>query len=153
MALGAHKKKNYKESEKLWYKSAKADPSWSKTYFNLACTTALQGKKKAAVEYLRIALQLNVKLLKSAQKDSDLKSLKGDKEYKELINGYKDLIGYWVNLLDGASELVIGAAVRFEYSVRIEPQQKSGVSCVQLYNVRHHPRVLQPPHQNLVHIL
>jgi tetratricopeptide (TPR) repeat protein len=89
-ALDEHKKKNYTESERLWYEAAKSDPAWGKTYFNLACTTALQGKKEIAVEYLGIALSLDAKnLMKPAENDSDLKSIRNLESYKELIAKWK----------------------------------------------------------------
>jgi len=90
-ALDEHKKKNYTESERLWYEAAKTDPAWGKTYFNLACTTALQGKKEIAVEYLGIALSLDAKhMIKPAEKDSDLESIRNLESFKKLIAQWKE---------------------------------------------------------------
>lgn len=89
-ALAEHKKKNYKEAEKLWYQAAKADPAWSKAYFNLACSTALQGSDTLPIEYLKITLKLKPGYLKKVLSDPDLESLREEEgsPYWSLVQEY-----------------------------------------------------------------
>jgi tetratricopeptide (TPR) repeat protein len=85
-AMKAHKQKKYSISEDLWYRSAKVDPSWAKTYFNLACATTLQGKEQDAFRYLTISLSLDpAGMIQPVLKDSDLKSLRGKNRYNQLV--------------------------------------------------------------------
>ncbi len=89
-ALKAHKSKDYKKSEKLFYRAARLDSSWEKPFFNLACATALQKKYTIALGYLELAFKKNpATVLVWAKKDSDLKDLRNNKEYKDLIARYE----------------------------------------------------------------
>jgi len=109
MAMVAHKKNNFPESERLWHLAAKADPGWADTYFNLACSTAMQGKRDIAVEYLEIALDLDRNtVLPWAKNDSDMTNLKDNKKYQRLV-GISAIGGHWVNEIIGR---------QFEYSVK-----------------------------------
>lgn len=94
-ALAFHKKKNYKNSEKYWYEAAMADPSWARTFFNLACTAALQGENKISIEYLKFVISIEPeKYLNNIRTDNDLKSIRGSDEFNYLFEKKKSNVKY-----------------------------------------------------------
>ena len=56
---------------------------WNSAY-NIACCYALQGNKKAALNWLDKALTMGFRDLEQVQKDEDLKSLHAEKRFQEL---------------------------------------------------------------------
>jgi len=100
-AMESHKQKKYLESEKFWYLAAKLDPRWVEPFFNLACSTALQGKHEVALEYLEIALNMDRnKVVPWARNDSDLAGLKKNAKYIRLVEKF-DPKNHWVMELLG----------------------------------------------------
>lgn len=90
-ALAEHRKKNYAAAEELWYRAAKADPSWARMYFNLACATALQGQTAVSLDYMEIALSLDrAVVLVWMKNDSDLAGIRGDDRYRRILARYED---------------------------------------------------------------
>ena len=85
-AFSAHQQKKYSESERLWFEAAKKDPSWSTIYFNLACSTALQGRLPVALEYLKITLSLDATpaMVNAIRSDPDLAALRSSPLFAEL---------------------------------------------------------------------
>lgn len=64
----------------------KANPVLANTYFNLACLYALQGKKDPAFSNLEKLLTVDSKTLYHyLQEDEDLKSLREDPRFKQLV--------------------------------------------------------------------
>ena len=99
--MESHRQKKYLESEKLWYMAAKADPKWLEPFFNLACSTAMQGKHEIAIEYLEIALNMDRnRVLPWARNDSDLAGLRKNEKYIRLLEKY-DPKNHWVTELLG----------------------------------------------------
>lgn len=100
--LDLHKNKNYEEAINLWYQAAKADPSWWKPYFNLACAEAQRGNIERSLEYLTIARSVDPseQLIKIIKGDGDLNPIRNTKEYEKLINKApvkKLIIGTWAD--------------------------------------------------------
>jgi len=90
-AMDNHKKKMYSDSEKLWYRAAKADPGWVEPFFNLACSTALQGKQEISFEYLEMALNMDkTKVIPWVKNDPDIASLRKYKKYSQLLERYSE---------------------------------------------------------------
>ncbi len=88
-AMESHGKKKYEDSEKLWYLAAKADPGWVEAYFNLACSTTLQGKIIVALGYVELALAMDsAKTLPWVMNDPDLAGLRTYAKYFQLVETY-----------------------------------------------------------------
>jgi hypothetical protein len=85
-ALRNHKKKRYREAEKLWVDAAKSDPSWWKPYFNIACARTLSGRPADVPGFLRIALTLDrsSKVKRFIMTDGDLKKFRNTGAYIRL---------------------------------------------------------------------
>ncbi len=75
----------------------KAQPTYTKMYFNLACATAMQGKFIIAQDYLELTLKMNPSVfIFYATRDSDLKTIRKYDKYKKLIAQYKnDLTAFY----------------------------------------------------------
>ncbi len=109
--LAAHKKKDYKTAGMIWHNTAITDPSWVKPYFNLACANALDGKPGIAVEFVRLALEINPKKAMGwVLGDGDLVSIRKMKSFKEITGKYRSLSGKGgsIDLADGYHVLVSG---------------------------------------------
>ncbi len=86
-ALRLHKRGRYKEAETIWGDAARADPAWERPFYNLACTTALQGRAGDALAYLKMVAkrEIDYKRLRKVETDSDLASLRDRPELAETI--------------------------------------------------------------------
>jgi uncharacterized Ntn-hydrolase superfamily protein len=60
-------------------------PDQAVLYYDLACYLALLGRKEGALKELEIALQRDPNLKALAQKDDDLRSLRGDPRFEKLV--------------------------------------------------------------------
>jgi tetratricopeptide (TPR) repeat protein len=61
------------------------DPNYAGAYYNLTCVFARKGEKEKAVEYLRIAVDKGFNNLEWLEKDPDLKSIREEPGYKEIV--------------------------------------------------------------------
>ncbi len=62
-------------------------PMWDGVVrYNLACHYVLLGKKKQAIEALRLALTANPDLIPWSKEDADLEPLRGEAEYHALYD-------------------------------------------------------------------
>jgi tetratricopeptide (TPR) repeat protein len=60
-------------------------PDQAVLHYDLACYLALLGRKEEALKELEIALQCDPNLKALAQKDDDLRSLRGDPRFEKLV--------------------------------------------------------------------
>jgi tetratricopeptide (TPR) repeat protein len=60
-------------------------PDQAVLHYDLACYLALLGRKEGALKELEIALQRDPNLKALAQKDDDLRSLRGDPRFEKLV--------------------------------------------------------------------
>ncbi len=102
-ALKEHKNSNFQEAERLWFMAVKTDPVNPRYYFNLACTTAAQGKDSIAIEYLKLVRDFgNNKYYLSILNDPDLESLRNSIIYKSFFNDIRNKSGSnWIESLIG----------------------------------------------------
>jgi hypothetical protein len=91
-ALKVHRAKNFAESERIWADAARADPAWDGPYYNLACSTALQGRPDDAIAYLEMVRdrEPDPGRLRRIETDRDLRSLRARDEYKALLAAIAD---------------------------------------------------------------
>jgi len=92
IALGdAYTKKGlYKKGLKVDKKLIKLKPDDAIVWYNLACDYSLLKKSELCLRALRKAIKLGYRDFKFIQKDPDLKYIRKDKRYKELITKFKD---------------------------------------------------------------
>jgi len=100
-AMQFHMEKKYRDSERLWYMAAKTDPGWLDPFFQLACSTALQGKHDIALGYIEITqAKDSLKWFKRITADTDLAGIRQNEKYTRLIQQY-DPRNHWVtNILN-----------------------------------------------------
>ncbi len=81
------KEKDYAKAAALWLDTARADPAWWKPYYQLACLSALTGRKAESVEFLKIALgkKQSNEALRWMKTDSDLASVRDMPEFRALL--------------------------------------------------------------------
>jgi len=95
-ALGHHQKKEYEKAEALWVDAAKADPSWWKPYYNLACVASLTEHPELSIRYLKLALRVDFDpaLIRSMKSDSDLVNARKLPEFQTVIASTR-ILGNW----------------------------------------------------------
>ncbi len=83
----------------LWLRrAASLDPTNAAIYYNLACTKAMQGEQRPALEWLELALKNGYADLDFLRSDEDLKPLRNTKQFELLMRKYFPLapLGYQV---------------------------------------------------------
>ena len=69
-----------------WYKrSLEADPRFGDAVYNMACVYALQQHKERAFRYLRLAALNHYSERELMEKDPDLSSLRGERQWAEIL--------------------------------------------------------------------
>ncbi|HET6830597.1 MAG TPA: hypothetical protein VFH44_04530 [Solirubrobacterales bacterium] len=66
---------------------AAAHPQYPALLYNLACCESLAGRKAAAIEHLRLAIEASESLRSSLAQDADLDPLREEPEFKALVAG------------------------------------------------------------------
>jgi hypothetical protein len=66
-------------------RSARLAPDNAEVFYDLAVIRLANGKEREALDALKKSLSLNPKLKKQAADDDDLKGLKGNPEFEELV--------------------------------------------------------------------
>ena len=61
------------------------DPNYATSYYNLSCIYATQKERIEALEYLKKAISLDGKYKEKARADKDFVSLRGEREFEEII--------------------------------------------------------------------
>jgi uncharacterized Ntn-hydrolase superfamily protein len=77
--------KKYPEALPHMERSARLAPDNAEVFYDLAVIRLANGKETEALEALKKSLSLNPKLKKQAADDDDLKGLKGNLEFEELV--------------------------------------------------------------------
>ncbi|MGB8657923.1 MAG: DUF1028 domain-containing protein [Candidatus Zixiibacteriota bacterium] len=77
--------KKYQEALPLMEHAANLSPNNAEVLYDLACLRLGAGKENEALEALQKALTLNPKLKKQATEDGDLRKLKGNPKFENLI--------------------------------------------------------------------
>jgi hypothetical protein len=90
--MKVHAAKAYADSERLWAEAARKDPAWDWPFYNLACSTALQGRADDAIAYLEMVRDRKPDpgMLARIETDKDLKSIRTRPEVKALIAAIAD---------------------------------------------------------------
>jgi tetratricopeptide (TPR) repeat protein len=83
------KKKNNAEAIKLTKEALKFAVDFAAGYYNLACYYALDGDKDNALKNLEKSVELGYRDFDKIEADSDLKSITGEKEFKDIVVKYK----------------------------------------------------------------
>ncbi|MEM1544522.1 MAG: tetratricopeptide repeat protein, partial [Candidatus Bathyarchaeia archaeon] len=76
---------NLKKAIEVLQTAVQRYPEQAVLYYDLACYFALAGERERALEALERAIQIDAGLKSLAQKDDDLRSLRGDKRFEELV--------------------------------------------------------------------
>ena len=86
-ALGVleHNRTNYDKAIVYFRQSLEKYPNADYIYYSIAASLALKGDGPAAVENLRMAVELNRDSLVHAKNDPDFTSLENNKEFQELV--------------------------------------------------------------------
>jgi len=66
-------------------RAIEVDQNYATSYYNVACIHAVKGQKGMALEYLKKAMTLDPNYKEKAKRDKDLGSLRGEKEFDEMI--------------------------------------------------------------------
>jgi uncharacterized Ntn-hydrolase superfamily protein len=82
--------KKYTDALPYMERAASLGPENAEVLYDLAVIRLATGKESEALEALKISLSLNPKLKKQAAEDSDLRVLKGNPEFQDLISVDKD---------------------------------------------------------------
>ena len=82
-ALQAVNKKDLKTAELLFEQWLQADPQDHDSWYNLACVRALSGNKSSALEAWENAIETGWADATTAEKDSDLASIRSDPRFQE----------------------------------------------------------------------
>jgi tetratricopeptide repeat protein len=73
-----------------WYKKAlEVDPNFGDAYYNMACIYSLTKKNSLAFRYLHIAVLNGYAEFQAMEQDEDLKNLRADKRYKDILKKMK----------------------------------------------------------------
>lgn len=89
LGLAKHRKKDYCGAIGTWCRAAEADPSFWKSFFNIACAHSLMGNPDLSIKFIRRSFESDtVSALRSVISDSDLKPIRNHPGYKKLLNEY-----------------------------------------------------------------
>jgi tetratricopeptide (TPR) repeat protein len=93
-ALRLHSAGRYAEAETRWAEAARADPSWERPYYNLACATALQQRPDDAIAYLELMRdsELDFYRLRKLESDRDLDSLRALPAFAQVVHDVADAL-------------------------------------------------------------
>ncbi len=80
------KAKEYSSSLKMYEQGFKLEQKNKVHLYNAACSAALAGKKKKAFSLLESSVENGYTRLSHLQQDPDLKSLRGEPQWQELVN-------------------------------------------------------------------
>jgi tetratricopeptide (TPR) repeat protein len=61
------------------------DPNYATSYYNVSCIHAVKRERGKALEYLKRAMALDPNYKEKAKRDKDFDSLRGEKEFEEMI--------------------------------------------------------------------
>ena len=75
----------YDEASDRGLELAEANPQYAGLLFNVACCESLAGRKEAAIEHLRTAIERSPQFRSSAKSDSDFDPIRDEPEFKELV--------------------------------------------------------------------
>lgn len=84
--------KKYAEAEKICAQAQQIAPFFPLTSYNLACFQALQGKREEALANLEKAIAAGFANAQHMLKDEDLKELREDPKFKELVDKAKEVM-------------------------------------------------------------
>ncbi len=69
----------------MFNRAIEVDPNFAASYYNVSCIHATKKEKEKALEYLKKAISLDRIYKEKALKDKDFDSLRGEREFVELI--------------------------------------------------------------------
>lgn len=84
--------KEYRKSVDKYIEAFKTEQKEARDLYNAACSAALIGEKKLALEWLNLALQNGWSNIRHIKTDSDLTSLHGTKEWDDIINEMQKVV-------------------------------------------------------------
>src|SRR5688572_21147581 len=91
-AAAQYTSKNYGQSLKLYEKAFKLKRNNATDLYNAACSAALAGNSKKALQYLDLAAENNWTEVAHLKTDSDLNSLHSKKEWPKLVANLEEKV-------------------------------------------------------------
>ncbi|MEN3001107.1 MAG: DUF1028 domain-containing protein [Armatimonadota bacterium] len=88
-ALRLYNAKKYHEAAAVLAEILKEQPNDATAHYNYACMLALTGEKQRALQHLQRALELDASLVRIAERDTDLNSLRNLPAFKQLLEKYR----------------------------------------------------------------
>lgn len=85
LGIAYYSKMDFQKAKTVFTTALKINPSDALAAYNLACMHAITGEQEAALVQLGVAFQLDPSLTKSAEEDPDLKSLRSNLRFQNLI--------------------------------------------------------------------
>lgn len=83
-------KKEYETTLSYFRKAGKIQPKNFVVDYNIACTLAVMGKKKEALDALQVAVDKGYTHRRWMEKDGDLRSIRDDERFKAILEGMKE---------------------------------------------------------------
>ncbi len=88
-AFRLYNAKKYREAADIFAQIIQEMPNDANAHYNYACMLALAGETRQAIQHLQRALELDASLVRIAERDSDLQSLRNLPEFKQLLEKYR----------------------------------------------------------------
>ncbi len=90
LAVVKSKRKDYANAINLCTSAIEINPNYADAYYNRACNRSLSGQPLDEIlDDLRKAIDLDKSFREEAEKDEDFKSIKGNKEFLEIVSAGK----------------------------------------------------------------
>ncbi len=88
-AFRLYNARRYREAAAMFAEIIRELPNDANAHYNYACMLALSGERKAALQHLQRALELDASLVRIAERDGDLQSLRNLPEFQQLMKQYR----------------------------------------------------------------
>ena len=73
------------EALSMYNRAIEVAPNFATSYYNVSCLYSLKKERAKAIDYLKKAIALDLRYKEKARVDQDFNSLKGEKEFEELV--------------------------------------------------------------------
>jgi protein O-mannosyl-transferase len=69
----------------IFHRAIEFDPNFATSYYNVSCIYSMKKEKTKTIEYLKKAIALDIRYKEKARVDQDFNSLRGEKDFEELV--------------------------------------------------------------------